>query len=306
MDAGKELARHAPQSIKRIPSTSRHPVPYGAAAASAPLDAAPRGAGPPPVRSTPCAVIARAGWSWTQEAQSMSSMWHGARGGCCVRCAQVCVRMRRTFPTASLSMCVDGTVPRTPRTRRRRRRARKIFKVFWREKRKLHFHALAPLPPPPPPVDPPTMALLFRRAFATTAPNLAVKNVTVYGSGLMGSGIVQVRRAEAHRGRTTAQSADVGRCVRRAGRPRMRADCRGRGLQGHHGRRQRRRPQEGPQPHREEPAGTLPRPCQSALNTPAAALTRAPARRRAVYAAPAPSVWPTKNSRTSRPTRRST
>ena len=184
-------------------------------------------------------------------------------------------------------------------------RAEKIQSFLAREK-KLHFHALAPPPPPPPPVDPPTMALLFRRAFATTAPNLAVKNVTVYGSGLMGSGIVQVRRAEAHRGRTTAQSADVGRCVRRAGRPRMRADCRGRGLQGHHGRRQRRRPQEGPQPHREEPAGTLPRPCQSALNTPAAALTRAPARRRAVYAAPAPSVWPTKNSRTSRPTRRST
>ena len=42
--------------LQGIPSTSWHPVPYGAAEASAPLDAAPWGAGSPPVAATGCTL----------------------------------------------------------------------------------------------------------------------------------------------------------------------------------------------------------------------------------------------------------
>ena len=52
--AMKGHGRHAPQTdrLRGIPSTRWHPVPYGAAEASAPLDAAPRGAGSPPATTT--------------------------------------------------------------------------------------------------------------------------------------------------------------------------------------------------------------------------------------------------------------
>jgi len=175
----------------------------------------------------------------------------------------------------------------------------KLFEVFWRES-SISFTCFCRRRRRP--RSPAKMALLFRRAFATTAPNLAVNNVTVYGSGLMGSGIVQVRTETGRQGKFRAgYRADVGvqdvlpavhipQIAAAAGYKVTMVDVNDDVLK-----KARSRIEKSLQVRRRSPTGVFSY----------ARSIHALARRRALNVAP-PSVWPTRSLRTSRPTQKST